>query len=291
MGTVFPSHHDVQVGVSGEVAARLGDLVRQRWLAVTGKRIRVPKTRHDPWPPSLSPDVSDVSVGIARTEPQYPGGKGTRKIETLFLDSIAAAQRSIYIENQYLSSAVIGDALVKRLRDPDGPEVVAVITKASAGWLEGATMDVLRSRLVKRLREADKYRRLRIFCPVIDAQKSCCMSIHSKLLIADNQFVRIGSANVSNRSMGFDTECDLVPFREFVVGTFLGMSPGVIGITFFENQVEELLRDPNPISFFVLAVALCFMLLAVYGFRRWFAAKQPPGRRRVSRPSQWAEIR
>ena len=28
-------------------------------------------------------------------------------------------------------------------------------------------------------------------------------------MIVDDQLVRIGSANVSNRSMGFDTECDL----------------------------------------------------------------------------------
>ena len=32
------------------------------------------------------------------------------EIEKLFPDAIAAARRWIYIENQYLSSAVIGDA-------------------------------------------------------------------------------------------------------------------------------------------------------------------------------------
>ena len=33
--------------------------------------------------------------------------------------------------------------------------------------------------------------------------------VHSKVMIADDDFVRIGSANWSHRSMGFDTECDL----------------------------------------------------------------------------------
>jgi len=113
------------------------------------------------------------------------------------------------------------------------------------------------------------------------------ISKHGALAVAAVRMIPVAPYSLVNLAAG----AVRVPFREFVVGTFLGMSPGVIGITFFENQVEELLRDPNPISFFVLAVALCFMLLAVYGFRRWFAAKQPPGRRRVSRPSQWAEIR
>ena len=69
------------------------------------------------------------------------------------------------------------------------------------------------------------------------------------------------------------------------------MSPGVIGITFFETQVEEFIRDPNPLSFLVLAFVLGLMLLGIFGFRRWFAAKQTPGRRRMSRPSRLAEIR
>jgi hypothetical protein len=69
------------------------------------------------------------------------------------------------------------------------------------------------------------------------------------------------------------------------------MAPGVIGITFFETQVEELLRDPNPVSFLIFALVLGLMLLGIYGFRRWFAAKQTPGRRRMSRPSRLAEIR
>jgi phosphatidylserine/phosphatidylglycerophosphate/cardiolipin synthase-like enzyme/uncharacterized membrane protein YdjX (TVP38/TMEM64 family) len=208
-GAVPTPHHDVQIGVSGEIAAALGDIVRQRWWIATGRRVRVPAHAADRWPASVTPDLTDVKVAISRTEPQYGGNKGTREIEKLFQDSIAAARHWLYIENQYLSSAIIGDALASRLREATGPEIVVVISQASQGWLEGATMDVLRARLIKRLRDADRYRRLRVFCPVIEGQAKNCMSVHSKLLIADDQFLRIGSANISNRSLGFDTECDL----------------------------------------------------------------------------------
>jgi phospholipase D1/2 len=83
------------------------------------------------------------------------------------------------------------------------------MSQASHGWLESATMDVLRARLIKRLSDTDRFGRFRVFCPVFHGKWKECLSVHSKLLIADDQFVRIGSANVSNRSLGFDTECDL----------------------------------------------------------------------------------
>jgi phospholipase D1/2 len=33
-----------------------------------------------------------------------------------------------------------------------------------------------------------------------------------------------------------------VPFRDFVVGTSLGMSPGVVGITIFGKQLEQTIQ-------------------------------------------------
>jgi phospholipase D1/2 len=208
-GTILPPHHDVQVAVEGEIAAALGEHARDRWQRATGKQLRAPKTRTSPWPASLEPDLTDIGVAIARTEPEHGGQKARREIEKLFQDAIAAARRWIYIENQYMSSAVIGDALATRLNEPDGPEIVLVIAQASRGWLESASMDVLRARLVKRLCAADIHRHLRIYYPVIDGSIKDFMSVHAKLMVVDDQFVRVGSANVSNRSMGFDSECDL----------------------------------------------------------------------------------
>jgi phospholipase D1/2 len=208
-GTMLPPHHDVQIAVDGNAAAALGDLVRDRWRRATGERLQAPRTAADPWPSSLTPDVTDVDIAIARTEPAYGEDKEIREIEALLKDAIASARRSIYFENQYLSSAAVGDALVSRLREADGPEVILVISRNSEGWIEAAIMNVLRTRLLKRLREADRHDRLRVYYPFIDGLEKRCMSVHSKLLVVDNRLVRVGSANLANRSMGLDTECDL----------------------------------------------------------------------------------
>src|SRR5581483_3063816 len=60
-----------------------------------------------------------------------------------------------------------------------------------------------------RLREADRHGRLRVYYPEIPGLYEQCLNVHSKLMIVDDAFVRIGSANLNNRSMGIDTECDL----------------------------------------------------------------------------------
>jgi phosphatidylserine/phosphatidylglycerophosphate/cardiolipin synthase-like enzyme/uncharacterized membrane protein YdjX (TVP38/TMEM64 family) len=208
-GTFLPPHHDVQIAVEGEVAAALGDLARERWWCATGRRLRAPSNRSDCWPNTLSSDLSGVPVAIARTGPAYGGSDEVREIESLFGDAIAAARRWIYIENQYLSSAAVGNALEQCLRKANGPDVVIVVPQACHGWLEAATMDVLRARLVKRLYDADRYQRLRIYCPILPEAPTGVMSVHAKLLVIDDRIAVVGSANTSNRSMGFDTECDL----------------------------------------------------------------------------------
>jgi phosphatidylserine/phosphatidylglycerophosphate/cardiolipin synthase-like enzyme len=133
-----------------------------------------------------------------------------REVERLYVDLIAAAERSIYIENQYFTSPAIGDALAARLSEPNGPEIVIVVRLLSHGWLEGAVMQTLRARLMRRLREKDRYNKLHVFYPhVSDLQPGTCIDVHAKLAIMDDEWLRIGSANLANRSMGYDSECDL----------------------------------------------------------------------------------
>ncbi len=74
-----------------------------------------------------------------------------------------------------------------------------------------------------------------------------------------------------------------VPFRDFVLGTLLGMSPGVAGITFFTKQLEQMIESPSPFNFFVLMGILVLLLVGILGLRRWITSKQRPGKRRISR--------
>ncbi|RPI46919.1 MAG: hypothetical protein EHM59_06050, partial [Betaproteobacteria bacterium] len=40
-------------------------------------------------------------------------------------------------------------------------------------------------------------------------REGTCIDVHSKMMAVDDGWLRIGSANINNRSMGLDTECDV----------------------------------------------------------------------------------
>ena len=236
----YPPFHDMMIAVDGEAAAQLGALARERWHAATGHALQPVAGAYDPWPEDLEANAADVEVGIARTMPPRGEVPAIREIERLYLDMIAAARHTLYVENQYFTAPRIAAALEKRLAEPDGPEIVMVLRLLSHGWLEEATMHVLRARLVERLQKADRYGRFKTYYPHVPGlAEGCCVDVHSKLMIVDDRVLRIGSSNLCNRSMSVDSECDVVleargrpqvaaaihDFRERVLAEHLGVAP------------------------------------------------------------------
>ncbi|AMV72328.1 phospholipase [Desulfuromonas sp. DDH964] len=209
-GASYGPVHDVQMLVDGETAKELGRIARHRWDRATGVRLAEPaEQKHDPWPEDISPDHREVRLAILRTEPKHDGRAEVREIEAFYLDAIARAESFIYMENQYLSSHAICEALEKSLRQTEGPEILLVLPRKCPGWLEEETMGALRQGIQKRLLAADRNGRLRVCYPERAGLTTDVIIVHSKLLIVDDTLLTIGSANLSNRSMGFDTECNL----------------------------------------------------------------------------------
>ena len=200
--------HDAMLVVDSGAARALQSVAIERWARATGNVLPVGYADGDPWPASLGVMFSDVDVAVARTAPAGSDEPAINEVEALYLDLIGAARRYIYIENQYFTSKVLGDALAARLAEPEGPEVVVVLRLASSGWLEAPTMSALRTVLIRKLREADAHGRFNAWYPDSPGEPGC--DVHSKLMIVDDDWLRVGSANFSNRSMGLDTECDLI---------------------------------------------------------------------------------
>jgi phospholipase D1/2 len=213
-GRPYRPHHDVQMIVEGPAAGRLADVVRRRWARATGETIPVPDEHGDAWPPGLEPLWRDSSVAVARTLPAWSGESAVREVEQLWLESIREARRSIYVEATHLTSRSVGEALVESLARSRGPEIVLVLPALPTGWLEGATLGVLRDRMLRRLRDADRHGRFGVYCPFVPAETPgappVAVNVHAKVCVVDDRLLRIGSANLTNRSMGLDTECDLV---------------------------------------------------------------------------------
>lgn len=206
-GREYGPRHEVAVAVDGPAARALGELARDRWRAATGRDAAVVDAAHVVWPRGLEPTMRDVDIGIARTLPEFDGRSGIREVEALNLVAIAAARRTIYLENQYLASRDLADAMAARLRESDGPEIVIVMPRSSESRLEQHAMDSARYRLLEILWAADEHERLGVYWPETDGGTP--IYVHSKVLVVDDRLLRIGSSNLNNRSMGFDSECDL----------------------------------------------------------------------------------
>jgi phosphatidylserine/phosphatidylglycerophosphate/cardiolipin synthase-like enzyme len=203
--------HEVMALLEGPAAAALGDLFRARWTRECGQKLppaRAPEGEAPAWPTHVKVDFTDVEIGVARTQPDWRGQPEIRETERLHLASIAAAERLIYLENQYIASPVYAEALAARLSEPNGPEVVIVSTAKAPSWFDHLTMDRTRSTFLERLIEADVHGRFHAYCPYTRKGTNNII-VHSKVSIIDDRLLRAGSTNLNNRSAGFDTEADV----------------------------------------------------------------------------------
>ena len=206
-GILAPPRHETMCLFDGPAARALGDLARERWFEGTGETVEPTPEPYDHWPADIAPDAHDVALGIARTEPAWRGAAGIREVVRLHLAAIAEAKKLIYLENQYFTSPLIAAALAERLEEADGPEVVVVSTARAPSWFDHFAMDSARRAVLDRLRRADLHNRFSAWTPLTRQHND--IIVHAKVTTIDDRLLRIGSANLNNRSQGFDTECDV----------------------------------------------------------------------------------
>ncbi|MDG5748579.1 phospholipase D-like domain-containing protein [Qipengyuania sp. XHP0207] len=206
-GFEYMPWHDASMMMEGDVSDAISDLARDRWIRAGGKPL-VPLKAPDEslWPDELEPDFENVEVGIARTRAKYRDWEAVREIETLFVQHIKRAKKFIYAESQYFASQAIAEAIIERMEEDDPPEVLIVHPASADGWLESQAMDHTRAEIVRCIEEVDEQHCFSIWCP---RNGDTDIYVHAKIMIVDDEVLRIGSANMNNRSMGLDSECDI----------------------------------------------------------------------------------
>ncbi|NYT32761.1 phospholipase D-like domain-containing protein [Rhizobium sp. WYCCWR 11128] len=271
-GVSYDPLHDVQAMVTGDAARLIGDIARRRWENTTGET-HLPLAENVPfaWPDDLAVSMRETAVSFALTEPSTALRPGISDGIAMTLDVIARVRRQLYIEAQYLASFRVADAIAARLQEEDGPEVVIICTRNSHGLIERIVMGGNRDRVIRRLKRADRAGRLRVYYAVVPgpivpgpvtAKESAEVEVlvHSKLIIADDELVRIGSSNLNNRSEGLDCECDMlveasngehrraiVDLRNRLLSEYLGTTPESFAAAFMQSgsliEAVEALND------------------------------------------------
>jgi phosphatidylserine/phosphatidylglycerophosphate/cardiolipin synthase-like enzyme len=262
-GKPYDPWHDATTALEGPAAAALGELARDRWQCAGGEELAPVEGRSECWPQGLPCQFTDGEIAISRTRPEMPDLPEIREIEQLYVDQIAGARRHIYAESQYFASRRIAEAMVRRLEEPNGPEIVLINPISADGWLEQVAMDTARARLYQALHKRDPHHRLRLYHPYTAG--GVPIYVHAKILIVDETILRVGSSNHNNRSLGLDTECDVTidarraanaaagpairAIRDGLIAEHLGAEPGEVARRIDESgsliATIEQLRGPG----------------------------------------------
>lgn len=214
--------HDIQAFMRGkEMAGSLTELFARRWERTGGDPIAAEL---------LAPfgseaerlaigdqlPIAATTVALSRTDPAAipEGTKPCIELLALHQDAIRKAQRLIYAETQYMSSHAITEALEQRMRDLKMPklEMVFILNLAGETLKETAAVGLAQAKNLGRLREvaSETGHALGLFFTTpANPEPEQFTYIHSKLMIVDDRFLTVGSANLTNRSLGVDTELNV----------------------------------------------------------------------------------
>lgn len=198
--------HDLCLRLEGEAARDIGENFVQRWQAVTGEPLSLPKLEEAPTQagPSTVQVVRTFCPGAYPFVPQGEFG-----IAWAYQQAFRAARSFIYLENQYLWSPAIVNELIaalKREKDPDFRIVLVLPAHPNIGKDDSDLH-------VRQLQEADPSgKRVRVFTLYTaeqDKKRGWCYKpiyVHAKVAIVDDAWFTVGSANLNGRGMEGDSE-------------------------------------------------------------------------------------
>jgi phosphatidylserine/phosphatidylglycerophosphate/cardiolipin synthase-like enzyme len=206
-------YHDVQAWLAGRSATgALEGLFLERWRCAGGEPPVLIEGGSMPAgrPRGLLP-FGPARVALSRTDPRKDEDS-VREVEHLLVDAIQGADQLIYLETQYFSGRRIYEALATRMRAPGRSrlEIVVVVNQRAEALKEELAVGLRQAQNLERLRDvaARTGHALGIYyslCNGVTAEFQTTY-IHSKVALVDDRFLTVGSANLTNRSMGTDSE-------------------------------------------------------------------------------------
>lgn len=218
--------HDVYLELRGPAATDVHHNFAQRWNEASER------DRDDgAWPGRggttdlelprfLSPAAGDVPVQISRTvakgrysvETPPPGHKpfpiahGEESALEQYVSAVAAAERTIYFENQAIGSPIIVDELERAL--VRGVQVIFLVPGNAHPAFAAARRSPRAAPFFAKLASLGRFDNftLAAIAATRDAGLYDEVYVHAKVAIVDDAWATVGSTNVAERSFRHDTE-------------------------------------------------------------------------------------
>lgn len=217
-GQPYEQYHDIQSCHYGPGVDKLRDIFTVRWKHAGGRGLSLSGVEAlEGIDLFFSEPIEAEEVAVSRTQAKtlFPPQQDIREIRSLYIDAIDAAEGLIYMENQYLSSQAVYTALIDRLKASDRSplQIVIVLPKQPHSLLENISLGIAQEKMIRSLRNnAEQYGHsmgVYFSAPLSEEGVQSPIYIHAKLLLVDDRFLTVGSANTNNRSMGLDTELNI----------------------------------------------------------------------------------
>jgi len=214
-------YHDVQAAVTGQAVRPLVDVFVERWQRAAGERLELAPASSDAQARFELGQLSEgraepvcvKSAAFSRTQQDERAQPvEIHEIQLLLSDALRAAERLIYAETQYFTSRSIAAVLIERMRNDSLPklEIVLCMPHGADSPKEklalGDTQEAVLQALLETSRQTGHQLRLLYSATRNEDGSETPTFIHAKLLIVDDQLLMVGSPNLTERSVGLDTE-------------------------------------------------------------------------------------
>jgi phosphatidylserine/phosphatidylglycerophosphate/cardiolipin synthase-like enzyme len=206
---------DYMLRIEGPAAQDVAEVFQQRWdyLRDIGARWSQNTTSFD-----VERDLEPLSPGVeAQITTTMPAPFHEHSIAETWFNAIANAEQFIYIEDQYFRIPMLIDAIIDRMYEK--PELrLVVVTKPVSEWSDPGCFWTHRTHYDLRGRFGDRY--LLLQAKAWDVRRDgfgidetdevfTNVDLHSKMLIVDDVFMSVGSANKNNRGIVYEGEMNV----------------------------------------------------------------------------------
>lgn len=228
----YGPYHDIAVQVTGPICAEIQEHIGDRWETLSS--VPFPEPRRDLAPRAHSGHSVYISRTMAAPDAGEKGVPFIRETEFLFRELIRSAERRLILEGQYYWSTQINDLLIAKMKEMRGKNFEINLILSDLKTVKSLTrhMAVHEMRMLKSLETTARLTgtKLVMGAPQVPPPAGATREevealaddhdeafplrprpvyIHSKVIVVDDHYLCIGSANLAERALRIDTELNL----------------------------------------------------------------------------------
>jgi phosphatidylserine/phosphatidylglycerophosphate/cardiolipin synthase-like enzyme len=216
---------DYMVRIDGPAAQDVADVFHERWehLRTIGAKYSDQSSSF-----AVKRDIAPRNGGIdMQVTATLPSPFLEHAIAETWFNAIEHAEKYVYVEDQYFRMPMIHDALIARM-DANPNLQLVVITKAVGTWAPECRPSYEANQLFLS-RYPERFLSLQLRSFDSDTKEFADIDTHSKMLVVDDVFMSVGSANKNNRGMVYEAELNVAvadpvvaSWRKRIVSNLLG---------------------------------------------------------------------